>query len=127
MDAHRQAYAAEGILSDHVLFVGNVFMHQRHPDGGVGRPAVRSRDAVLHGELLPLLGLEIFLGVGIQRVKNQPVKIEYVFDYGLHDSLRFRTAERAGDKVVLHIDDDKHLFVERLFHIKYSLSDVGYD
>ena len=89
VDAHRQTHAAEGVLRDHVLLVRNVFVHQRHPDGGVWRPAVGARDAVLDGQLLPLFRVEVVLRVRVQRVENQSVKVENALHDGFHHRLRF--------------------------------------
>ena len=104
-----QFFRAERILQNHVRFVRHVLFHQRHPDGGAGRPALGACDTVSRGQPTPLLRLQIVFLMGVKGEIDRAVKVQYRFHNSGLDCLRLRAAESAGNEIVLHVHNDQYV------------------
>ena len=81
------------------------------------RPAGRIADAVRHGQKAPLAGIHVVFFMGIEGEDDLRI-----FRFGLlnacgdsgNDGAGLLAAQRAGDEIALHIDDDKKIGHEKI-------------
>ena len=95
-----QVYAAEG------GFIHDLSLPQRCRNGRVQLPAVGALDAVLHRQLLPLLGVQVVRRVGVPGGDDVVGGVGlHLLHHLVHDGCRLRGAQGAVDEVVLHVND----------------------
>ena len=69
-------------------------------------PACGPLDAVDHGQVPALLGLQVVFWVGVPCGDDIPSGVFADFlRHPVHDGLRLRSAQGAVDEVVLHVND----------------------
>lgn len=82
-------------------------------------PAVGSENAVFYGELLAFRGVQVIFVVGVPGENNFMSLVVIFLNLRpdlCYDSLSFRGAQRAGDKVVLYVYDNEGIsFYSRSF------------
>ena len=129
--AHAAKLDAEALSVRRALFLGqraDVFTQRRRAEGRfrkgdhalrtflgdirLERPAGRIADAVRHGQKAPLAGIQIIRLMGIQREGDLRLFRFRLMDArgdGGDDGARLLAAQRAGNEIALHIDDDEKI------------------